>query len=199
MSYTEFHSGKLFPVKIEKNLEETCRIIAKRFNIELGEDWKSDFMDKFDNYENKRGHASEEYFIHNDKLYRVIDHVETDTEDYFMNLSRNHDGSISFVGSFYNGGTCFSEMLEESLDELKPSYEEQIKEAIESIIKEHNEKSPLTVPSAATLIMKYHGKERAKELFQGAAEELKGNVFRSSVYETCLNKIILEKDKEVTE
>lgn len=195
MSYTEFHSGKLFPVKIEKNLEETCRIIAKRFNIELGEDWKSDFMDKFDHYELKHDRTSEEYFIHNDKLYRIIDHVETDAEDTFMKLSRNQNGSISFVGSFYNGGTCFSEMLEESLDELKPSYEEQIKETIESIMKEHNEKAPLTVPSAATLIMKYHGKERAQELFYGAAKELEGDIFRSSAYMATLETILIDKEE----
>jgi hypothetical protein len=195
MSYTEFHSGKLFPVKIEKNLEETCRIIAKRFNIELGEDWKSDFIDKFDEYSSKKDHADEEYFIHNDKLYRVIDHVETDAEDCFMKLSRNHNGSISFVGSFYNGGTCFSEMLDEALDELKPSYEEQIKETIENIMKEHNEKAPITVPSAATLIMKYHGMERARELFYGAAKELEGDIFRSSAYMATLEKVLIDKEE----
>jgi hypothetical protein len=199
MSYTEFHSGKLFPVKIEKNLEETCRIIAKRFDIELGENWESDFIDKFDEYKNKKGHATEEYFIHKDKLYRVIDHVETDAEDCFMKLSRNHDGSLSFVGSFYNGGTCFSEMMEEALDDLKPSYEEQIKETIESIIKEHNEKAPITVPAAGTLIMKYHGKERAQELFYGAAKELESNIFRSSAYMATLETVLSDKDEELAE
>lgn len=135
-----------------------------------------------------------------DKFFdKVVYDEETDTEDAFMNLSRNHDGSISFIGSFYNGGTCFSEMLEESLDELKPSYEEQIKETIESIMKEHNEKAPLTVPSAATLIMKYHGRERARELFQGAAEELKSNVFRSSAYEATLATILADKDEKDAE
>jgi len=199
MSYTEFHSGKLFPVKIEKNLEETCRIIAKRFDVELGEDWKEDFLDHFDEYVNKKNHKPEEYFIHGEKLYRVIDHVESDTEDTFMKLSRNHDGSLSFVGSFYNGGTCFSEMMEEALDELKPSYEDLIKESIESIMKEHDEKAPITVPSAGKLIAKYHGLEKARELFQGAANETASNPFRSSAYEATLETVLIDGDEKITE
>jgi hypothetical protein len=198
MSYTEFHSGKLFPVKIEKNLEETCRIIAKRFDVELGENWKDDFMNHFDEYINKKDHKAEEYFIHGEKLYRVIDHNQSDTEDAFMKLSRNHDGSLSFVGSFYNGGTCFSEMMEEALDELQPSYEDLIKECIESIMEEHNEKAPITVPSAATLIAKYRGLEKARELFRGAANETASNPFRSSAYEATLETILSDGDEKDT-
>ena len=47
--------------------------------------------------------------------------------------------------------------------------------------------------------MKYHGREKARELFQGAAEELKSNVFRSSAYEATLTTILANKDEEVTE
>jgi hypothetical protein len=36
-----------------------------------------------------------------------------------MNLTKNEDGTISFIGQFYNGGTCLDEMLEEALDEMK--------------------------------------------------------------------------------
>lgn len=116
MSQTEFHTGKLYPVKIEKSLEETCRAIAARHNIELGEDWQEDFRDAFDEYKDKIGSVQdEEYFIHGENLYRVIDHEESSDEEYFMKLNRNSDGSLSFIGQFYNGGTCFSEMLEEAL------------------------------------------------------------------------------------
>jgi hypothetical protein len=118
MSRTEFHTGRLYPITIKVSLEDTCRTIAKRFDIELGEDWQEDFKDKFDEYSNKKGHASEEYFIHDENLYRVMDHVESEDSDYFMRLNKDEDGSISFIGQFYNGGTCFSEMLEEALDDL---------------------------------------------------------------------------------
>jgi len=190
MSYTEFHTGKLYPVKIEKNLEETCRAIAKRFDIELGEDWQEDFRDKFNEYEYKNKRTNEEYFIHGEKLYRVIDHEELDSEDYFMKLSRNENGSLSFIGQFYNGGTCFSEMLEEALDDLQPMYIEQIKIEVDKIIEEHAEEMPKTVPSAATLIMKYHGIVKARELFAGAARETEGNPFRNSAYVATLQTIL---------
>ena len=187
MSQTEFHTGKLYPVKIEKSLEETCRAIAARRHIELGEDWQEDFRDAFDEYKDKTGSVQdEEYFIHGENLYRVIDHEESSDEEYFMKLNRNSDGSLSFIGQFYNGGTCFSEMLEEALDELKPMYIEQIKIEVDKIIEEHGEEMPKTVPSAATLIMKYHGIVKARELFAGAARETEGNPFRNSAYVATL-------------
>ena len=186
MSRTEFHTGKLYPVKIEKSLEETCRSIAKRFDVELGEDWQEDFMDAFDEYSNKRNSQKEEYFIYGEKLYRVIDHTESERAEYFMNVTRNSDGSLQFMGQFYNGGTCFSEMLEEALDELKPPYIEQIKIEVDKIIEEHGEEMPKTVPSAAALIMKYHGIGKARELFAGAARESEGDPFKNSAYVATL-------------
>jgi hypothetical protein len=120
MSRTEFHTGKLYPINFGKDLEGYCRRIAKENDIELNDfDWKEDFRDKFDEYERKKGKVKDEYFIQGENLYRVIDHVESDNEEYFMKLTNNDDGSISFMGQFYNGGTCFSEMLEEALDEFE--------------------------------------------------------------------------------
>jgi hypothetical protein len=119
MSSTEFHTGKLYPVKLQGSLEETCRIIASNRNLDLGEDWEERFIDSFDKYANRRRPDKEEYFIHRGRLYKVVDHSEVqDDEQCFMRLSRNPDSSISFIGQFYNGGTCFSEMLEEALDEF---------------------------------------------------------------------------------
>ena len=187
MSRTEFHTGKLYPVKIEKSLEDTCRAIAARHNVELGEDWQEDFMDVFDNYKSKNGSVQdEEYFIHGENLYRVIDHEERDDEEYFMKIIRNNDGSLSFIGQFYNGGTYFAEMLEEALDELKPTYIEQIKIEVDKIIEEHGEEMPKTVPSAASLILKYHGIVKARELFAGAAKETEGDAFKHSAYQSTL-------------
>ena len=190
MSYTEFHTGKLYPVKIENNLEETCRSIASRHNIELGEDWQEDFRENFNEYEYKRKRVTEEYFIHGEKLYRVIDHEESEDSEYFMKLSRDDNGSISFIGQFYNGGTCFSEMLEEALDDLNPSYEEQIKQIIDELIATKGEDAPKTVPSAAKLIMKHYGVETARELFEGAAKESASNIFKRSAYEATLETVI---------
>jgi hypothetical protein len=190
MSQTEFHTGKLYPVKIENNLEETCRSIASRHNIELGEDWQEDFIDVFNAYEYKRKKVTEEYFIHVEKLYRVIDHEEREDEEYFMKLDRNPDGSISFIGQFYNGGTCFSEMLEDALGGLKPSYQKQIKEIIEEICATHVVDMPTSIPGAAKMIATYKGIEKAIELYEGAAKEMKHDIFKSSAYEATLETIL---------
>jgi hypothetical protein len=190
MSRTEFHTGKLYPVKIETSLEETCRSIAKRFDIELGEDWQEVFRDSFDEYTNKKRSQPEEYFIHGEKLYRVIDHVESEDSEYFMNVTRNADGSLQFMGQFYNGGTCFSEMLEEALDELKPFPKDRLKTIVDEIIDKHNEQAPITVPAAAKLIMKYHGIDLTRELFLSLVEEFKHDVFKSSAYQATLETIL---------
>jgi len=190
MSYTEFHTGKLYPVRIEQNLETTCQAIAKRHNIELGEDWREDFMDKFNEYAYKRKKVNEEYFIHSDKLYRVIDHEDVDGEEYFMKLSRNSDGSISFIGQFYNGGTCFSEMLEESLDDLKPTYEEHTSEVIREIVDSNNLTKPTTVPQAAKMILDHKGLKFAREIFTGLIEESKHDIFKKAAYESTLKTIL---------
>ena len=190
MSRTEFHTGRLYPVKIETSLEETCRSIAKRFDVELSEDWQEDFRDSFDEHTNKKRNQPEEYFIHGEKLYRVIDHIESDNEEDFIKLSRNSDGSISFMGQFYNGGTCFSEMMEESLDELKPSHKDRLKTIVDEIIDKHNEQAPITVPAVAVLIVKYHGIDLARELFISLVEEYKNDPFRTSAYQATLETIL---------
>ena len=119
MSRTEFHTGRLIPVHIDTTLEEKCIDIAFEHNVTLAtqvDDWQEEFMDEFGEWGAKR-HNRPEYFIHKGSLYLIRDHVELEDNDYFMHLTKHDDGSISFIGQFYNGGTCFSEMLNESLDE----------------------------------------------------------------------------------
>lgn len=42
--------------------------------------------------------------------------VEMDVEtDFFCEVTKNKDGSYEVFTSFYNGGTCLSEVLEEAL------------------------------------------------------------------------------------
>ena len=120
MSRTEFHTGKLIPVKIETTLVETCVDIAYEHSVTLStidDNWKEDFMDEFGECSAKR-HNRPEYFIHKKSLYRVVDHIEGEDSEYEMHVTQNSDGSLSFRGQFYNGGTCFSEMLEDGLDRL---------------------------------------------------------------------------------
>tara|TARA_R110000822_G_scaffold11613_4_gene42250 strand:- start:158 stop:739 length:582 start_codon:yes stop_codon:yes gene_type:complete len=190
MSQTEFHTGKLYPINFGKDLEGYCKRIADKNNIKLGEDWKGDFIDTFNDYSNKKGEVSEEYFIHQENLYRVVDHIESNDDEYFMKLNRTSNGAITFISQFYNGGTCFSEMLEEALEELPPSYQDQIKTVVDNIVELHGVESPITVPGVGKLIKDYISIEYAIELFTGAKNEAAGDVFKSSAYEATLETIL---------
>ena len=104
MSYTEFHSGKL--IKISDNAEEYAdkmiEQIPEYFNSKL----------EYLIYENDN-----KYFKFNNKLFEIVDHFKSDDSDFFQ-VTENPDGTFSFVGSFYNGGTCLLECLEDELNEL---------------------------------------------------------------------------------
>lgn len=120
MSQTEYHSGRMKRIQIPegKNLTDFCRDLLFDEGITEMPTWSSDwvevFRDRFDGYNKNR----DEYLIVGESLFKMIDHKETDEEDYFMNLTENSDGTISFHGQFYNGGTCFSEMIEEAIEKL---------------------------------------------------------------------------------
>ena len=51
------------------------------------------------------------YVVHKDKLFQITEHKDFGDDLYVQNLSDNGE----FTMLFYNGGTCFSEMLEESI------------------------------------------------------------------------------------
>jgi hypothetical protein len=71
------------------------------------------------------------------------------------------------------------------------TYEDKIKETIDSICDEHKLAKPITVPSAGKLIYEYRGIDTAIELFEGAANETKSNIFRSSAFESTLESILM--------
>lgn len=108
MSHTESHSGKLRKVILEN---QTINEYFKSIWITKGfpED-KYDYLDFMDEY-------CEVYFVVNNNIYEVIEHIELDDEDG-CTLYHNVDGTISFNTMFYNGGTCFQEMIEYELKKL---------------------------------------------------------------------------------
>lgn len=109
MSNTEFHFAKLVPIKFhEPTLEDFCKKISN--NCEL-----ASFNENY--IEHVKDSMSENYFIHGDNIYAITEHEESDDSD-FQKLITNNDGSFTFIGSFYNGGTCFEEVLEEEFDKL---------------------------------------------------------------------------------
>lgn len=54
----------------------------------------------------------------NYEIWKLIEHKSFDDGTMFQ-VEKEADGSISFCMSFYNGGTCLSEMLEEVVKESK--------------------------------------------------------------------------------
>ena len=58
------------------------------------------------------------FVLINNTLYQVLNHYKTDEADYLQDVRVGEDGNINFNLIFYNGGTCFSEMLEEGLNKL---------------------------------------------------------------------------------
>lgn len=112
MSRTETHFGKLKKVSLNnQSIEDWCK--AKLSEVGMIEllgysSWQELFRDEFHN----------KYFFNKNCVWEVIEHMETDDNDIY-HLSENADGTLTFVMSFYNGGTCLSECIEEKLEELK--------------------------------------------------------------------------------
>jgi len=71
------------------------------------------------------------------------------------------------------------------------TYENRISEMIDSICEEQLLKKPISVPSAGKMIYEYRGIDTAIELFEGAAEETKKNIFRSSAFEATLETFLI--------
>lgn len=112
MSDYESHIGKLRKVDLqEKTREEFFKLKCEEagYNEMKGSDWQDTALYYADFYE--------KYFVVNDEVWELFDHVEPDSFDG-INIIDNKDGSYSFSTTFYNGGTCLSEVLEEALSEL---------------------------------------------------------------------------------
>lgn len=113
MSYTETHFGKLRKadlgnLTVEEWCEQKCR---EKGDTEL-ESWNSDWTEQFrDSFHNK-------YFIVENTVYEVFDHVEAEEGNDVDIMIPNPDGTFTFVMQFYNGGTCLPEMIEDGLKRI---------------------------------------------------------------------------------
>ena len=113
MSEVEFHTGRLRKIAIHSTTEEWCQSACQLNGIKEMSSYNKTWVDEFKDNDV----LGKKYFIHNESIYEVLEHLQSDEENYFMRLINNADGTITFIGQFYNGGTCFDEMLEEALDE----------------------------------------------------------------------------------
>lgn len=122
MSYTELHTGKLKIVRTEMSLEE-----FKQF-YEVNQDILSLFIEDFEEkieyehtfYEIRQGDWRGDlmYVYNNGTLYEVLEYINLGEADYINNTVKT-ENIINFTYLFYNGGTCFSEMLEEGLNSIE--------------------------------------------------------------------------------
>lgn len=112
MSETENHKGKLriVPLLDGESLEEQCQRIAIVNNFEFDSryhyTWKECINDEGYN----------KFIVVKNILFEIYDHKRFD--DYSFEITEDPDGTYSFVGSFYNGGTCLNEILEDELSKL---------------------------------------------------------------------------------
>lgn len=113
MSRQEVHRGKLIPFNRLDNerdreyMERLCRKIGEPFQKDSWENNLREYIYDADLYE--------KVFIVKDKLYENAEHKEY--EDYdFHEFDGNEVDGYTYFTSFYNGGTCLSEILEEEIE-----------------------------------------------------------------------------------
>lgn len=110
MSNTELHIGKLIPVKKISESETSTEVIIRLIgDVEL-EEKEEDLLSQLNDGDDK-------YYLFDGTLYEAEDE-ELDASDSFCEISKNEDGTLNYVTSFYNGGTYLQEMIQEQLDKL---------------------------------------------------------------------------------
>lgn len=114
MSETEHHKGRLTPIEIITNLENTAFLILRD---ELGYNMPRD-MQYYSTYcEALEDVAHKIFLVINDTIYRVSD-VEIDSYDDIMDATIKPDGSIDYEVKYYNGGCCFGEAVETAINRI---------------------------------------------------------------------------------
>jgi hypothetical protein len=115
MSQTEAHIGRLVPVLA--NEDESRDDLMKKVLVGLGRPL-SDPDDIYTDLRSWFDEATEyKYLFHQGNLWKIEDKELDDGQD--INIANlNIDGTVSYVSTFYNGGTYLNEMLREALDNL---------------------------------------------------------------------------------
>ncbi len=111
MSDYEQHMGKVKLIR-ENADEDYFRQLA----AENKQEWAS-YNDSWESV--IRNSLYTKYVIVGDKVYEVIEKEELDGCDDIIHARKIGDGEYFFVLKFYNGGTCFSECIEEALTEAE--------------------------------------------------------------------------------
>lgn len=108
MSSTEVSAGRLTPLARGENmsLEDQCMKIclAQKINMKF-----------YGSYVEAMDELYDEYLIIGDQLFSM--YVNTIDEGDFRS-NTNTDGTLDFITSFHNGGTCLAEILREEIGQV---------------------------------------------------------------------------------
>lgn len=108
------HIGKIKKVDFGNyTIEEWCEKKCKSIGLDLGEYYKS-YKDVL-LYEPYPPIMIEV----DDTLWEIIEYKEEEGTEYISILTPKNDGTYSYIMQFYSGGTCLSEMLEDSIKDIK--------------------------------------------------------------------------------
>lgn len=110
MSEIESLVGKLIPVEINGDIENTCRLILEDAGQEKSEYYDT-YKEKLEDWGYKKYHITET------AIYSV-EMVNKDPDEDIFHAVKNDDGSYDFTLKYYNGGCSFEEAIEEALDKI---------------------------------------------------------------------------------
>ncbi len=118
MSYTELHFGKL-KILNEELSDEAFKKFLKQNKGLYADDLKEKLEDSsliLVTQGDWRGKNL--YAFHKNTLYEFLEHKQPEDAEFLHETEMNNEGTIDFTYLFYNGGTCFEEMLEEGLEKI---------------------------------------------------------------------------------
>lgn len=111
MSYDESHIGRL--ILLTTDAEDTAKELCEEENIVKEE--RKTYVETAE--KNHLGYP--DYFIKNGQIWKIEELYSSIDDPYIFYHKSNNNGTIDFVFSFYNGGTCLYDCLENIFKDKK--------------------------------------------------------------------------------
>ena len=110
MSEQQTQRGKFKEIDLKgKTIEEYCEeYCTSRGKVKSHyETWREFFFDMY----------WDKFFVVNDRLFQIIAVEKLDSVKYTQ-IDKEENGVYSFYSTFYDGGTCLTECLEDKLERI---------------------------------------------------------------------------------
>lgn len=119
MSEVERHIGKIKPIDLKgMDSEEYCKKKCEDLGIADKIKWYNSFEETL-----LSEHHGKPIVKVNGEFWEVIEDKEEEDYNDISILRPNNDGTFDFIFQFYNGGTCFEEMVHEAIEKYKKKNE----------------------------------------------------------------------------